>query len=453
MNLLDRLLDLERQPQARPYSESGYNLDGFRRWVDDELGAPHRAVPWIHIAGTKGKGSTAAITESLLRAAGLRTGLYTSPHLTHYRERFRLDGAALSLEEFDAELAALEPFVLRRHAGDHHPVDYRTVFEVLTAMAFRLFAARGVEVGVLEVGLGGRLDCTNIVDPAVAVITSIGLDHMKILGDTLEAIAGEKAGILKPGRPAVWFADTSDEAVARPHRVIAARACELGIAPTPPVAVEVLARAPDHQRVAFAWRGRRLEARLHLLGDHQARNLGLALAAVDLFARQRGLEIDGDAIARGVEAAAWTGRLDILDATRPALVLDGAHCPLSARALGQSLDHVGLRAPGPWVLLWGMQADKDHAAFVRGLVASAPAGSIPIAVCYRVPGSRGADAGVLAQAARAVPLEACEASSPEVALSGALALARAHAGSVLAAGTLYTLASLREQWEHAMKQR
>lgn len=453
MNLLDRLLDLERQPLARAYSETGYNLDGFRRWVDEDLGAPHRHVPWIHIAGTKGKGSTAAMTESLLRAAGLRTGLYTSPHLAHYCERFRVDGVALSLDAFDTELAAIEPFVLSRHAGGQTPVSYRTVFEVLTAMAFRLFAARGVEVGVLEVGLGGRLDCTNIVEPAVAVITSIGLDHTKILGETLEAIAGEKAGILKPGRPAVCFADTGDEVVSRPHRVIAARARELGIELHPPADVEVLERAANHQRVGFSWCGRLVEARLHLLGDHQARNLGLALAAVELFTRQRGLVIDAEAIVRGVESAAWGGRLEVHGSARPALVLDGAHCPLSARALGVSLGQITPAAPAPWVLVWGMQADKDHGAFLRALLASAPPGTITGAVCYRVPGSRGAEAEALVHTARAASIEACEASSPDVALLGAIGLARAQGGSVLAAGTLYTLASLREQWAFFMKRR
>ncbi|MEN9841237.1 MAG: hypothetical protein RL376_1037, partial [Verrucomicrobiota bacterium] len=183
--------------KARGVSFGIDRMRGFAR----QLGHPERAQPIIHIAGTNGKGSVAAMVASILRAAGRRTGLYTSPHLVRLGERVQVDGVPLSEAEIVAYFAELEPLVaaLERESPGEAP----SFFELMTAMAFLQFSRRGCDVAVVEVGLGGRLDATNIVTPAVSVITSIGLDHCELLGNTLEEIAAEKAGIIKPGVPVV----------------------------------------------------------------------------------------------------------------------------------------------------------------------------------------------------------------------------------------------------------
>ena len=203
-------LDLERRPGAQPYSAEHYDLGGFAARLE-RLGAPQQRFRSIHIAGTKGKGSTAAMIESALRAAGRRTGLYTSPHLSDYPERIQVGGAAIAPELF-AE--ALYDIIQRMGPGDgakiepanapkDEPPPYRTVFEALTALAFEVFAREGIEWAVIETGLGGRLDCTNVVLPEVSVLTALGMDHTALLGDSLAKIAFEKGGIIKPGVPAI----------------------------------------------------------------------------------------------------------------------------------------------------------------------------------------------------------------------------------------------------------
>lgn len=428
--LLDRLTDLERTPTARPYGEREYDLAGFRRWVA-ELGNPQDRTPWVHIAGTKGKGSTAALTESILRAAGARTGLFTSPHLEHFGQRFRFDGRPWTLDEFANALRRFAPLLSRRPAEElEGPHSLRTVFELLTALAFVEFGEWHATAGILEVGLGGRLDCTNIIAPAVTVITPIGLDHTKQLGSTIEEIAGEKAGILKPDRPAVVFAPTS-ERQARARDVVLERARQVGAPILEGTPVRVMSREVDGQIVEVSWREKSVTARLPLLGDHQAANLGLAITAAETLASAIGIDLTADHVATGASAVHWPGRLEIARG-RPPLVLDGAHCPLSALALGRALHHLGFE---PFTWLWGMQRDKDAAAFVHEFTAAAPPGAIRRVLAYQVPGGRGAQADVLARIARDAGLEAEVAPDPNAAFNQA----RQYGDAILAAGTLYTL--------------
>ncbi|MEQ8822149.1 MAG: Mur ligase family protein [Sumerlaeia bacterium] len=448
MTLLDRLIDLERQPAARAYTAEAYDLEGFRRWLET-MGNPQRATRALHIAGTKGKGSTAAMVEAILRGAGMRTGLYTSPHLEHYGERFRVGGAALTLAEFEEALEGLiAPHARERvEGGQAKDGAFRTVFECLTALAFRLFADEGVEASVYEVGLGGRLDCTNVVEPAVCAITPIGRDHTRLLGDDIALIAREKAGIIKPRVPVVVFeARTPIQHDA--HRVIVSRAAEVGAPMLAPAPVEILNRRPVGQRVRVTLpTGEEATAMLPLLGDHQARNLGVAVAMADRFLRDAGRgPLRAEVLARGLRALDWRGRLEVFPGP-PGLVIDGAHCPTSARALGEALEHVAGVAPGPYVLLWGMQADKDARQFLHALLTSAPHDAIFQAVCYEVPGGRGAKAAALAEAARAEGLLAIEA--PGLAEAVQQAAEAPGAKSVLATGTLYTLRAI----EDAMGQR
>jgi dihydrofolate synthase/folylpolyglutamate synthase len=296
----------------------------------ERLGRPDRAYPSAHIAGTNGKGSTAAFLESILRQAGFRTGLNTSPHLERINERIRLDGQEISDSAFAQvfrRVHALVEELLATGKLRAHP----TYFEWVTAMAFEYFAQARVDFAVFEAGLGGRLDATNILTPVVSMITPIDFDHENFLGHSLREIAGEKAGILKPGVPVI-VAGQQREA----REVILARAHELGcpvIEPSvdyqgAPVAVDngrVRARITE---VASGWQ---MEVAPTLPGKFQLHNAMNAMAAARVL-ESRGFRLSDQAIEEGIALAAWPGRLEKLQA-QPDVYLDGAHNPAAAREL------------------------------------------------------------------------------------------------------------------------
>jgi dihydrofolate synthase/folylpolyglutamate synthase len=293
------------------------------------LGHPERAFEAVHIGGTNGKGSTVALCESALRAAGLRTGSFTSPHLLRFTERIRLDGVEIAPER----AAALAERVLVV-AGE------ATFFEVVTAMAFVAFAEAGVDVAVVEVGLGGRLDATNVLDRVLAtVVTSIGRDHMDVLGNTTAAIAGEKAGIWKAGVPAFYACDDAEAAA-----VLDGEAARVG------TTAARFGRDFDDAGLPP----------LGLHGAHQRRNAALARQA--LGALPAAVRPDATALATGFAAARWPGRLEWLT---PQLLVDAAHNEEGARALAAALPD------GPWTLVVGVVADKDARAIVAPLAARA----------------------------------------------------------------------------------
>jgi dihydrofolate synthase/folylpolyglutamate synthase len=294
-----------------------------------KLGHPERAFPAIHVAGTNGKGSTAAMCDAILRAAGKRVGLYTSPHLSRFTERIRIAGVEID----EAEVAAILEEVLAVAPS-------LTFFEIVTAAAFVAFARAQLDIAIVEVGLGGRLDATNaLARPLVSVITNIALDHTEILGNTIEEIAGEKAGILRAGVPAIIGA-VDDEA----RRAIAERAREVG-APLRWLGKDfAVAAIPDH-----------------LLGLHQARNAAVARAAI--LALPPALRPDEDAIARGFADARWPGRLERL---APDLFLDGAHNADGSRALADALP--ALAAGRPIHLVLGVVEEKDAKALAAPLL-------------------------------------------------------------------------------------
>jgi dihydrofolate synthase/folylpolyglutamate synthase len=300
-------------------------LDRIRK-VLDVLGRPEDRLRFVHIAGTNGKGSTCAMIESALRAAGLRTGLFTSPHLAEPTERIRISGEPVSAARFagafDRVHAAVEG-LLAAGAIDLHT----TYFETVTAMALLLFAEERVDKVVLETGLGGRLDATNVVTPELTVITPIDFDHEAFLGKSLEAIAGEKAGILKPDVPAV-FARQRSEAAA----VLSRRAAELAI---PVDRVEdwtVRDLEVDAWHSRFRLSGRRdLRIACPLAGAHQAENAVTAAVALTH------LGVPDRAIESGIAATVWPGRLERVS-LHPEIVLDGAHNPAGARALAAHIE-------------------------------------------------------------------------------------------------------------------
>jgi dihydrofolate synthase/folylpolyglutamate synthase len=333
------------------------------------LGNPHTAFPAVLIAGTKGKGSTAALVASILHAAGLRVGLFTSPHLHSFRERIRVNGEMISKVH-----VVQGTTLLQTHAAEFSQAKF---FEWVTALAFDYFARQRVEIGVIEVGLGGRFDCTNVLTPRVSVITSVSLDHMDILGDTLEKIAYEKAGIIKPGIPVI-VAPQAPEALS----IISDTAHEKD-APLVSVADayewEMLGTSLDAQvvRVRTAQEEQSQTYHLPLLGPHQRVNLVTALATINAL-RDAGWKIPQGALARGIERVDWKGRFEILarpappfTPARPAaetlsdgtyVVADGAHNRASARELVRTLDEVFPNLPVHFI--FGASSDKD----IRGML-------------------------------------------------------------------------------------
>lgn len=324
----------------------------------DLLGGPHRAFPCVLVGGTNGKGSVAALLADIFRAAGYRTGLYTSPHLVRPEERIAVDGTEISREDwtllFDLTLRSIEQG-LADGTLPHRP----TYFETMTALAFQYFATRPVEMAILEVGLGGRLDATNVVRPEVSVITSVSYDHQQYLGNTLEEIAFEKAGILKPGIPAVVGPCASAA-----RETIRSHARDAG---SPVVWTEDGATADvlgsDEGRYRFDLRTQKRhygDLKLRLAGRHQVVNAATALLACELLAEQS-WDLTEPALRRGLAEAFLPGRLE---AVRPGLTLDGAHNEEAARALEAFWrDHL----PGPVHLVFGAMRDKDIPALGRVL--------------------------------------------------------------------------------------
>ena len=342
---------------------------GRMRRLLRRLGDPQRALRIVHVAGTKGKGSTSAMIAAALTASGVRTGLFCSPHLHRLEERFSLDGRAASPEELVALTDSVRPAVAAFDArGALQDQRGLTFFEITTAMGLLHFAEQNAGAVVLEVGLGGRLDSTNVVHPALSVVTSISFDHTRQLGHTLEAIATEKAGILKRGRPAVSgvLGAEARGAIARIARRRRSPLRELGVdfsyryePPTPP-----LTRPSAGSVAVRTWRREWGRLELPLLGAHQAHNAAVALASLDALA-EIGLTVDREAVARGFAALRWPARIEVLGES-PWVVIDGAHNVASAEALAETLRTNF--PPARRTLVFGTTRDKDLRGQLRALL-------------------------------------------------------------------------------------
>ena len=370
---LDYLYSFVDYGQMRTYKYSAQTFDLGRMFkLLEALGDPQTCYPVLHLAGTKGKGSVSAMCASVLQAAGYRTGFYTSPHLQDFCERIRVDDDLIPREVVAEIVDAMRPLVER--------VPGLTTFELNTALAFAYFARAHVSVAVIEVGLGGRLDATNVVTPLVSVITSLSYDHMNLLGNTLAEIAGEKAGIIKPGVPVV-SAPQKDEA----REVLEGIAAERG-APLSFVGRDWLYRPVEHslERQTFevwsareqlqlnAWRTRGhamswvpLKLEIPLLGQHQVENGAVAYAAL-MTLRERGLPISPTGMQAGFRSVNWPGRFEILS-RHPFLVVDAAHNRDSAQKLKSAIAEY---FPGRRVnLIFGASSDKDVAGMFTELLA------------------------------------------------------------------------------------
>jgi dihydrofolate synthase/folylpolyglutamate synthase len=354
VGLILGLIDYESM-SAKAGTQARYDLEQVGAFLGS-LGNPHLDTPTVHIAGTKGKGSTAAMIASVLNVAGYRTGLFTSPHLHTFRERMQVGGKLISEEEFADLVEYLEPF--REKEAQRGPGRV-TLFDFLTVMAFSHFKSQGAHAQVIEVGLGGRLDSTNVVQPIVCGITSLGLDHVEILGNTLEKIALEKAGIIKPGVPIVC-APQQPEALAVVRKVCEQLASPLTVVGTDSTLEEVdssldgqvfrLTTSKNHYRLCTP-----------LLGKYQMENAAVAVGIAESL-MEGGLNINASAIEEGIRRVDWPCRLEVLQ-RNPLLVVDGAHNPHAAHRIVEAVKDL---FPHRRILMMvGISGNKDMAGLAR----------------------------------------------------------------------------------------
>jgi dihydrofolate synthase/folylpolyglutamate synthase len=351
--------------ELRTPTATDFHLDRMRGLLS-LLGDPHRRLRIVHVAGSKGKGSTSAMLAAILQRAGYRVGLFTSPHLSRVEERFQVNGQPITSSELAALLTEVRDALSRKTSTSSPPLT-PTFFDIATAVGFLHFVRRRVELAVIEVGLGGRLDSTNVCQPLLAIITSISLDHTLQLGDRLASIAREKAGIIKPRLPVI-----SGATVPEARAVIEDVAC-LRNAPLIQLGVDFHYRYQPGQVTAEGLKRPCVEVTTrtrqwpilepNLLGEHQAANTAVAVASVEQL-RVQGLHISDRAVAAGLREVAWPARLEVVGRS-PLVVLDCAHNVASALALVETLQ--ASFPPARRLLVFASSGDKDIAGIFRVL--------------------------------------------------------------------------------------
>ena len=387
-----------------------------------KMGNPEKDLKFVHIAGTNGKGSTAAMTASILRKAGYRTGLYTSPFIYRFHERMQVDGVEISDEDLAAVTEYVKPLA---QSMEESP----TEFELVCCIAFEYFKRMKCDIVVLEVGMGGALDSTNVIEtPEVAVITNIGLDHTEVLGDTVEKIAETKAGIFKENGHAVVYRSTPSvekvfEDVCRQRNVSLKKADFEGL--------NLISRSLEGQTFDC---GARKGLVLPLLGDHQLHNAAVVLGVVDTL-MEKGWKISEENVRDGLRDVRWPGRFDVMR-HEPLFIIDGGHNPQCIEALVTNIrDYLeGKRL----VVLTGVLADKDYADMYKPVMPY-----VREFVCVTPPNPRKLEAAELAKHLQGVGAKATACASIEEGVRTARALA-GHEGVVLCFGSLYTIGSIKE---------
>lgn len=409
------------------WQESRLGLERTRELLD-RLGRPQDRLKFVHVAGTNGKGSTCAFIARVLQEAGYKTGLFTSPYIIAFEERIRVNGKNISADDLrSVTLAVRDNAEAMAEETGEHP----TEFELMTAVAFEHFARSKCDIVVCEVGLGGRLDSTNIIDaPEVCVITRIGLDHTDMLGDTLAAIAHEKAGIIKPGCAVVSW--PQDDKGAMQAVIDAAHACES------PVAIpdfDLLEMDAIKQGIRpFSYRGLMFTTRL--LGSYQPYNAVLAIEALFQL-RKRNWEITDEVLKRGIAHTTWPGRFEVVSTGFPTIVVDGGHNPQGAEVLADSLSDA---FPGQKVtFVMSVLADKDYEAMISHVAPLARA-----FICATPPNPRALPAQDLAQAIRNVVSDAEVTVSVADGFAQAIEQARKVAGKgiICVFGSLYSISEV-----------
>jgi dihydrofolate synthase/folylpolyglutamate synthase len=408
---------------ASELAKADFNLERMRALMA-ELGNPQNAYPTVHVAGTKGKGSVSALCASALRAAGYKTGLYTSPHLQDFCERIQVDGQPIAHKELATLVEEIKPAVAR--------VPHLTTFELTTALGFLYFARRGVDAAVIEVGLGGRLDATNIITPRVSVITSLSYDHTAVLGETLTLIAGEKAGIIKPGIPVV-SSPQQEEALRVLEKVAAERGCALTLIGRD-IIFNISHQSLDGQ--TFNLQPATFNLHIPLLGTYQVENAATAYTAL----KASGLDVSDEAIAQGFAQVRWPGRFEIAQRENPTVIFDSAHNQDSFEKLAAALETY---FPGRKVILiFGVSEDKHMVAM---LTAIKPL--LARVIATRADHPRALETEKIVEAARQLGVESEAAAPVETALARALELARETGDIVLTAGSIFVTAEAKKAWE------
>ena len=414
------------------FASAGYTLDHVESVLHD-LGEPHKGPLTVHVAGSKGKGSVSAMVASALSACGYRTGLYTSPHLSHLGERIVVDGEPVTPEELESALAIVRPR-LEASLSDEN-ARRLTYFEILTIMAFVHFRECRVDAQVVEVGLGGRLDATNVVRSDVCVITPISLEHTAVLGDTVEKIAFEKAGIIKHGATTVSSLQQTGV------MDVIEQACRERHSPLVRVGHDVTWSVKDideeGQTVRLETSSLQSEVHIPLLGSFQAENAATAFAGIQALG-SRGVHFEAACIVEGFSRVKWPGRFDIL-ARAPLLVLDGAHNPASMRRLVESVS--ATRSGGPLVFVLGFSSDKDIQGAVSVLGELAPR-----IVLTRSSQPRASAPADVAARISALGLQVVCEESPLSALKRARNITGGE-GAVCVAGSLYLVGDVLRAWE------
>ena len=395
---------------------------GRTRELLHKMGDPQDQLQFVHIAGTNGKGSTAAMTANILRKAGYRVGLYTSPYIFRFHERMQVDGQCIS----DEELAEITEFVKPlAEAMEDHP----TEFELVTCIAMEYFKRHHCDVVSLEVGMGGELDSTNVIlPPLVAVLTNIGLDHTEFLGDTLEKICETKSKIIKPGSIAVTYREKPSV-----EAVIEARCRAVGAKWMPADFDSLHLVSASLEGQVFDW-GDYREIHLPLLGRHQLYNAAVVLTIVQAL-REKGLSISDEAVRRGIATVSWPGRFELV-ARNPLFIVDGGHNPQCIEALVNNVrDYLGGRT---LTVLTGVLADKDYADMYEDM-----AQYVTRFVTVTPPNPRALSAQALAEYLQRFgkPVTACETVAQGVALAKELA---GPDGVVLAYGSLYMVGDIED---------
>lgn len=414
---------------ASELAKADFNLDRMAALLA-ELSNPQDAYPVIHVAGTKGKGSTSALCASALKAAGYRTGLYTSPHLQDYTERIQVDGEPISHAELAELVDLVKPTVAK--------VPYITTFEITTAIGFLAFARRKVNAAVVEVGLGGRLDATNVITPEVAVITSLSYDHMLVLGDTLAKIAGEKAGIIKPGRPVV-SSPQKDEALDVITHVCVERNSPLTLVGRDILYAPISCTLEGQVLRIQGWDRRPIEVRLPLLGAHQLENAATAYAALNASR----FKLTDDHIQQGFASVRWRGRFE-LARREPPVIFDSAHNQDSFEKLTAVLDDY---LPERQVyLIFGASEDKLILDMFNAIKHR-----IKMVILTRANHPRALEPESIQRLADQVGLKSEIVTPVESAFSRALDLSAKDGSIVLSAGSMFVTAEVMTAWDNRLK--
>ena len=414
-----------------------FDLDHMRVLLG-ALDHPERRFPGVLIAGTNGKGSTAATLASILQASGVRTGLYTSPHLIRINERIRINGAEISDDEF-ALLHDMVDRTAERLVGESELPWHPSFFEMLTAIAFEYFARKKVDIAVLEVGMGGRLDATNVIEPEISIITDISLDHQKFLGNTVTEIAREKAGIIRRGGVVVTLPQQPQANDVIGNTILELEARAVNAVPyVPPVAPSTEYRVTSSKSGQAVFRyplevmGKRILVETPLVGRHQLRNVALAIAAAEELSH-RGFAITHDSFERGIRETHWPGRFQVIPPANgaPEYVLDVAHNPAGAWALRSTLS--GAYEDRPLTIVLGAMRDKAIAEIAEIL--------FPLAervIATRADNPRSAASGEIREAAAHTSVAIEEALDVPAALERARISAGPN-GVVVVTGSIYVV--------------